>query len=145
MDYGSIGSDFLLGDVIGQRVALAYDVAAMRVLYDGAPVDSTNTPVSCDDEVLGLSYGVNFTDCNAFDTGGSMLANAIQARDDVLDRAVTGVLEKVVAYVTDPLHPRGVEEVTFHPSRVRIFSSGLRSSDLDRLRELTAPVGASSG
>lgn len=116
MDYGSIGSDFLLGDVIGQRVALTYDVAAMRVLYDGAAVDSDNTPVSCNDEALALSYGVNFTDCNAFDTGGSMLANAVQARDDVLDRAVTGVLERAVAYVTDARQPRGVEEVTFRPS-----------------------------
>lgn len=116
MDYAFVNDDFITGDLIGSGTALPYDVIAMHVLYDGAPVDQETTPAMCNDEGLGFSLNVNFTDCNAFDVGGSILDNAIQARDDVLGRAVTGVLEKAVAYVTDPLKPRPVEAVTFDPA-----------------------------
>ncbi|MCC7380927.1 MAG: zinc-dependent metalloprotease [Deltaproteobacteria bacterium] len=114
MDYSWVGDDFLVGDLIA-RTPLPYDVAAARALYDGAEVDPSATPLVCNDTVFGFGYNVNFTDCNAFDVGGSMLDNALQARDDFLSRGFASIIGKAIAYKTDPLHPRPVEAVTFDP------------------------------
>ena len=51
MDYAFVSDDFLTGDLISRGTALPYDVIAMHVLYDGAPVDKETTPAMCNDDV----------------------------------------------------------------------------------------------
>lgn len=116
MDYAFVNDDLLIGDLIGRGVALSYDVVAMHALYDGVTADLASTPAVCNDEAFGFGLNVNFTDCQAFDVGGSVLDNAIQSRDDLLGRAVSSVLIKGIAYKTDLLDPKPVAQVIFDPS-----------------------------
>lgn len=125
MDYLSGVDDMLAGDLIARSVAFAYDAKAMRVLYDGASIAATPTPTMCDDSAIPSFFllpKVLFRDCAMWDVSGTMLDNAIVARDDTLGLAVSDVLTRAVALKTDRQNPRPVDALSLDPSYYGLYA-----------------------
>ncbi|OFZ19351.1 MAG: hypothetical protein A2Z20_01820 [Bdellovibrionales bacterium RBG_16_40_8] len=114
MEYLDFQGSVMTGRLITkpETKSFTYDKKAIDVLYNGAELNSKETPLFCTDSHSGKYIG-----CTAFDQGHSPLANVIYNEKNLIETMPQDLIEKIIAAKTPPfeLPSRKIEEIILHP------------------------------